>query len=248
MTIAQAIDESGWGQSALAVRDNNLFGIKGTGPAGSDVLPTQEFENGQWVTLSAAFRVYHNVAESIADHSELLATDPSYQHAMADRHLPDAFATDLTGVYATDPQYGSNLIAIMRLYNLYQYDSAAPPPAVQAGTANQAGHRQPGPDGSVRAGYSVRAEWSARAERLALIWWAATARRRFPASSTPTSPGPALPLRPRMSRCSEPRRPPSALGRGLRLAGRRRAPGEAGTCRRSRRSLRPPSSRRRRPR
>ena len=33
VTIAQAIDESGWGQSALAIRDNNLFGIKGTGPA-----------------------------------------------------------------------------------------------------------------------------------------------------------------------------------------------------------------------
>ena len=142
VTIAQAIDESGWGQSALAIRDNNLFGIKGNGPAGSDVLPTREFLNGQWVTQSAAFRVYHNVAQSIADHSELLATSPSYQQAMADRHLPDAFATDLTGVYATDPQYGSNLIAIMRLYNLYQYDSAAPAPAltpVQGGTANLGG-------------------------------------------------------------------------------------------------------------
>ncbi len=141
VTIAQAIDESGWGQSALAIRDNNLFGIKGAGPAGSDVLPTQEFENGQWVTINAAFRVYHNVAQSIADHTELLATNPSYQQAMADRHLPDAFATDLTGVYATDPQYGSNLIAIMRLYNLYRYDAAAPAApdtAVQGGTANPA--------------------------------------------------------------------------------------------------------------
>ena len=142
VTIAQAIDESAWGQSALAIRDNNLFGIKGTGPAGSDVLPTQEFENGQWVTVNAAFRVYHNVAESIADHSQLLATGPSYQHAMADRHLPDAFAADLTGVYATDPQYGSNLIAIMRLYNLYGYSAAAPAgpqTAVQGGIANNPG-------------------------------------------------------------------------------------------------------------
>ena len=139
VTIAQAIDESGWGQSALAIRDNNLFGIKGSGPAGSDVLPTREFQNGQWVTTSAAFRVYHNVAQSIADHTELLATGPSYQQAMADRHLPDAFATDLTGVYATDPQYGSNLIAIMRLYNLYRYDTAAPAApqvAAQGGTAD----------------------------------------------------------------------------------------------------------------
>ena len=138
VTIAQAIDESGWGQSALAIRDNNLFGIKGAGPAGSDMLPTQEFENGQWVTVNAGFRVYHNVAESIADHGELLATGPSYQRAMADRNLPDAFATDLTGIYATDPQYGSNLIAIMRLYNLYRYDATTPAatPAPVQGTTS----------------------------------------------------------------------------------------------------------------
>jgi flagellum-specific peptidoglycan hydrolase FlgJ len=131
VTIAQAIDESGWGQSELATRDHNLFGIKGTGPAGTDVFVTSEYENGQWVTISAGFRAYHNVAESIADHSELLATDASYQRAMADRDVPDAFANDLTGVYATDPNYGENLIALMRLYNLYQYDSPAPQPVAQ---------------------------------------------------------------------------------------------------------------------
>jgi flagellum-specific peptidoglycan hydrolase FlgJ len=125
VTIAQAIEESGWGQSTLATRDHNLFGIKGSGPAGSDIQPTQEYENGRWVTVSAPFRVYHNVAESIADHAQLLATGESYQQAMADRHLPDAFATDLTGVYATDPDYGSNLIALMKLYNLYRYDAGS---------------------------------------------------------------------------------------------------------------------------
>ena len=44
---------------------------------------------------------------------------------MADRAVPDAFANDLTGVYATDPDYGANLIAIMRLYNLYRFDTQA---------------------------------------------------------------------------------------------------------------------------
>jgi len=126
VTIAQAIDESGWGQSELATADHNLFGIKGIGPAGSDMRPTQEYENGIWVTRTAPFRVYHNIAESIADHSQLLATGQAYQHAMAARHVPDAFAAALTGVYATDPDYGSNLIALMRLYNLYRYDSATP--------------------------------------------------------------------------------------------------------------------------
>jgi len=135
VTIAQAIEESGWGQSALAVRDHNLFGIKGTGPAGADMQPTREYENGRWLTQTAAFKVYHNVAESIADHSQLLATDPSYQQAMADRHVPDAFAADLTGVYATDPDYGTNLIALMKLYNLYRYDATTSGNAGTAGTA-----------------------------------------------------------------------------------------------------------------
>ncbi len=126
VTIAQAIDESGWGQSELATSDHNLFGIKGTGPAGGQMWPTQEYENGAWVTRAASFRVYHNVAESIADHGRLLATSQAYQHAMANRQVPDAFADALTGVYATDPDYGSNLIALMRLYNLYRYDPAAP--------------------------------------------------------------------------------------------------------------------------
>jgi flagellum-specific peptidoglycan hydrolase FlgJ len=125
VTIAQAIEESAWGNSGLAANDHNLFGIKGTGPAGSVSLPTSEYLSGQWVTINAAFRVYHNVAESIADHAELLATSGYYQRAMADRTVPDAFANDLTGVYATDPEYGANLIALMRLYNLYRFDSTA---------------------------------------------------------------------------------------------------------------------------
>jgi hypothetical protein len=126
VTIAQAIDESDWGQSELATADHNLFGIKGAGPAGTDVRPTREYQNGAWVSVDAPFRVYRNLAESIDNHGRLLATGAAYQHAMASRHLPDAFATALTGVYATDPDYGANLIALMRLYHLYRYDSAAP--------------------------------------------------------------------------------------------------------------------------
>ncbi|HMI26961.1 MAG TPA: glycoside hydrolase family 73 protein, partial [Streptosporangiaceae bacterium] len=137
VTIAQAIDESGWGRSVLATADHNLFGIKGAGPAGRDMLPTREHENGVWVTRTAPFRAYHNVAESIEDHGRLLATDPAYRHAMASRDRPDAFATALTGVYATDPGYGSSLIALMRLYNLYRYDAAMPPAAPPAGASAQ---------------------------------------------------------------------------------------------------------------
>ena len=135
VTIAQAIDESGWGRSVLATADHNLFGIKGAGPACRDMLPTREHENGVWVTRTAPFRVYRNVAESISDHGRLLATDPAYRPAMASRGRPDAFATALTGVYATDPGYGSHLIALMRLYHLYRYDAAPAPAAPPAGAS-----------------------------------------------------------------------------------------------------------------
>jgi flagellum-specific peptidoglycan hydrolase FlgJ len=139
VTIAQAIDESGWGQSQLATQDHNLFGIKGTGPGGSVLRPTQEYQNGQLVNVNAPFRVYSDVAQSISDHTLLLATGSSYKQAMADRRSPDAFANDLTGVYATDPNYGANLITIMRQYNLYRYDAAT---STAQGTA-AAGHGAP---------------------------------------------------------------------------------------------------------
>jgi flagellum-specific peptidoglycan hydrolase FlgJ len=155
VTIAQAIDESAWGQSQLAAQDNNLFGIKGTGPAGSVMLPTQEYENGQWVTVSAPFRVYNSVAESIADHSLLLATGSSYKQAMADRQDPDAFANDLTGVYATDPSYGSNLITIMRLYNLYRYGAGTPTGAAAGARASSSSSGSAGLSGVARLGTGV---------------------------------------------------------------------------------------------
>jgi flagellum-specific peptidoglycan hydrolase FlgJ len=143
VTIAQAIDESAWGQSTLAAHGHNLFGIKGTGPAGTDTLPTREFLNGQWVSVSSSFRVYHNIAESIADHAKLLATSGYYTHAMADRLDPDAFANDLTGIYATDPNYGANLIALMRLYDLYRYDTVSQHAATQHAATGHAAASAP---------------------------------------------------------------------------------------------------------
>jgi flagellum-specific peptidoglycan hydrolase FlgJ len=166
VTIAQAIEESGWGQSELATADHNLFGIKGTGPAGTDMRPTQEYENGIWVNRTAGFRVYRNIAQSIADHGQLLATSPVYQHAMANRHVPDAFASALTGVYATDPGYGSNLIALMRLYHLYQYDTATRAPGTSGPTAPSI----PGLAGAVTALTLAKPLYRDVAGRAGLRW------------------------------------------------------------------------------
>ena len=125
VTIAQAIDESGWGQSVLATNDHNLFGIKGTGPAGSDEQPTQEVINGQLVNLSSSFQIYQNIAQSIDAHARLLARSGDYAHAMSQSKDPNAFAGALTGIYATDPQYGAKLVQLMTQYDLYRFDRAA---------------------------------------------------------------------------------------------------------------------------
>jgi len=143
VTIAQAIDESGWGRSVLATKDHNLFGIKGTGPAGSDLQRTLEYENGQPVTRASAFRVYRNTAESIDDHGKLLATSGYYRKSMAGRRNPNAFAAALTGIYATDPDYGAKIIRLMRQYDLYRYDRVVPASAPRAAAAGPAAG--PGP-------------------------------------------------------------------------------------------------------
>jgi flagellum-specific peptidoglycan hydrolase FlgJ len=142
VTIAQAIDESGWGQSVLASKDHNLFGMKGVGPAGTDTQLTQEYENGQWVVTAAPFRAYQSVAQSIDDHGRLLATSDYYKQVMAAKHDPDAFASGLTGVYATDPNYGQTLIGLMRQFNLYRYDHASPAAQPRPATPNPMPRRQ----------------------------------------------------------------------------------------------------------
>jgi flagellum-specific peptidoglycan hydrolase FlgJ len=217
VTIAQAINESGWGQSLLAMQDNNLFGIKGTGPAGSDSLPTQEYLNGQWVTTTAPFRVYHDFAESINDHGQLLATSGYYTQAMAERNDPNSFAQALTGVYATNPEYGTDLIQLMQQYDLYRYDvpaSAAPGTAQPspARTSRPAPARPssaaPGRPSPERAAPSPAAHRSPRSPRSAPVPRPASSAgltsSPTPAatpspSGPPGSPRPARPLKPATS-------------------------------------------------
>jgi flagellum-specific peptidoglycan hydrolase FlgJ len=45
-----------------------------------------------------------------------------YKDAMKQADNPEAFADALTGVYATDPNYGFTLKWVMQNYGLSQYD------------------------------------------------------------------------------------------------------------------------------
>ena len=121
LTIAQAAHESGWGDSSLARGSNNLFGIKGTGTAGSVNLPTQEEINGKTVKVMADFRAYNNKGESIDDYGKLL-TNARYKNVLtAPNYKAAAFSVYNAG-YATDSGYPGKIINVIEDNKLYQYD------------------------------------------------------------------------------------------------------------------------------
>lgn len=126
LTIAQAILESNWGKSGLTQKANNLFGIKGTGPAGSITMPTDEYRGQTRYTTNAKFRKYHSWDESIEDHTRLILNgtrdNPKRYHGVLWADYKTAATEIWKGGYATDPGYPPKLISIIEKYDLDQYD------------------------------------------------------------------------------------------------------------------------------
>jgi len=123
ITIAQGILESGWGDSGLAQQANNLFGIKWFPGCGHDVgyFDTQEFIQGQYVTMKEPFRVYASFNDSVRDHSELLSI-PLYTPVRTAKSYQEAAWALYNCGYATAPNYADALINIVETYGLNYYD------------------------------------------------------------------------------------------------------------------------------
>jgi hypothetical protein len=127
VTVAQAILESDWGRSSLAQDANNYFGMKVMGTLGNDgvvYLPTSEYDDsGALHTSVSAFRAYKSLADSTADHDQLLATASRYASAMQVADDPRQFAAEIAqDGYSSDPDYADKLVDLMDRYNLYQLD------------------------------------------------------------------------------------------------------------------------------
>ena len=124
-TIAQAALESAWGESELAKQAFNLFGVKADKSWKGNVLymPTKEFMQGKWVTVTAAWRKYAGWLDSINDRAKFFAVNPRYRLAMTGKRTGDDFARQIAlAGYATDPRYAEKLCQIIRQYKLDQYD------------------------------------------------------------------------------------------------------------------------------
>ena len=116
ITMAQGLLESSAGQSELAVKANNHFGIK----CASDWVGRTYTHDDE--TQNECFRQYASAADSYEDHS-LFLQRKRYESLFA---LPLAdykgWAHGLKACgYATDPKYADKLIRIIELYNLQSF-------------------------------------------------------------------------------------------------------------------------------
>ena len=113
ITMAQALLESGAGQSELATKANNHFGIKCT----SDWAGKTYKHNDN--RANECFRKYADVADSYEDHSLFLKR----------KHYASLFELSMGNYkgwarglrecgYATDPKYPEKLIRLIELYEL----------------------------------------------------------------------------------------------------------------------------------
>jgi hypothetical protein len=128
LQVAQAILETGWGQSVPVDKYDgkfsyNLFGIKGEGTKGSVTSNTWEEYNGVAFRIDAEFRAYNNVKESWQDHKDLLLLRDRYapfREVMYDS-TKGAWELKRCG-YATDSLYAVKLINIINRYGLKELD------------------------------------------------------------------------------------------------------------------------------
>ena len=125
VTVAQAILESGWGQSALSTQAHNLFGIKGSYNGQYVTMQTREVYNGQSYYIYDNFRKYANNSESVEDHGNFLYSNSRYANLLDDQSYASVARKLQADGYATDPSYASSLIKLVEMYNLTQLDNIA---------------------------------------------------------------------------------------------------------------------------
>ena len=130
LTIAQAIWESGWGVSNLALKTNNLFGIKATVYWEGKAYSTGSGQIYDTYAEAAAqggkiFRAYDSWQDSVNDHSDLFNSADRYANLRGLRDYKLACTYLIDDGYTSSYEYAENLIWSIEYYELTQYDDQA---------------------------------------------------------------------------------------------------------------------------
>jgi LysM repeat protein len=118
ITLAQGILESNSGESNLAKKSNNHFGIK----CKLDWKGETTFQDDD--TKQECFRVYPNAKASYKDHSDFLKTRPNYAPLFQLDPVDDsawAYGLKKAG-YATASDYARKILKVIDDYELSQYN------------------------------------------------------------------------------------------------------------------------------
>lgn len=126
VVIAQAICESGWGQSKIMMKANAIFGIKATSNWKGKVYNanTQEcYDGSTYTNITACFRAYNSLAESISDYFDLITKLERYRKACLSNSPLECITAIKNGGYATSPTYINTIMSIINSNNLTKYDN-----------------------------------------------------------------------------------------------------------------------------
>lgn len=125
VVISQAICESGWGQSKIMMKANAIFGIKATSSWKGKVYNanTQECYDGvSYTNITACFRAYNSLAESISDYFDLITKLERYRKATVSETPLECITAIKNGGYATSPTYINTIMSIINSNDLTKYD------------------------------------------------------------------------------------------------------------------------------
>lgn len=139
VTVAQAILESGFGTSKLATEGHNLFGIKASlsgnnwenstwdGVSTFRARTAEQTKSGVEYYITADFRAYESIVDSVGDHSAYLIGAVNGDHYRYDglQYQTDyrtAAQIIKSGGYATDVKYVDKLCNLIETYDLTRFD------------------------------------------------------------------------------------------------------------------------------
>lgn len=122
VALGQCALETGW----QGKRKKTMFGIKGEGNAGSQILTTKEYVNGKYITVKQKFAKYKTIQDEIDAYIKLICEKPWYKRALKAKTAYTQIEAIAKGEgdmkYATAPDYAKKVKSCMKLGKLDVFD------------------------------------------------------------------------------------------------------------------------------
>lgn len=129
LVVAMAIKESGWGNSQLASKHHNYFGMKWTTKCGTQYVEynTKEYDKtaGKYITVKAKFRSFPTVEEGIKGFYDFISGYKRYANLIGETDPVKACQKIQLDGWATSPTYAVSLYNdYIVKYNLTRFDGS----------------------------------------------------------------------------------------------------------------------------